>query len=258
MCNSKRKSSIQLQIIQCMCQFFSFENKINFFLNRGSSSTDIFCNCLFELFKSIRCIVKILDRLMQSLCRIIRKESLKMSKSYCTLIEIIIILHCIIAGRTFYKEIYSPVFSCRIYKIRKAIITFYQSKRLSLRISAILDDLFTKPGSNAADILHQFYRFLKNTLTHSLQNITFCSLWCLVGQSVCIINMSTSISDTFFQFTRQFKSINCFVHFITDLHLCFLPQFLRIQPLIFQILNCSHYHWFIFFVSNSIPFIFGF
>ena len=181
-----------------------------------------------------------------------------MSKSHCTLIKIIIILYCIIAGRTFYKEIYSPVFSCRIYKIRKAIITFYQSKRLSLRISAILDDLFTKPGSNAADILHQFYRFLKNTLTHSLQNITFCSLWCLVGQSVCIINMSTSISDTFFQFTRQFKSINCFVHFITSLHLCFLPQFLRIQTLIFQILDCSHYHWFIFFVSNSIPFIFGF
>ena len=123
---------------------------------------------------------------MQSFCRIIRKKSLEMSKSHCTLIKIIIILYCIIAGRTFYKEIYSPVFSCRIYKIRKAIITFYQSKRLSLRISAILDDLFTKPGSNAADILHQFYRFLKNTLTHSLQNITFCSLWCLVGQSVCI------------------------------------------------------------------------
>ena len=120
--------------------------------------------------------MEILDRLMKCLCRIICQKLLKMSECYCALIEIIIVLYCIVAGRSLNKEIDSPVLSIRIHKIRKTCLAFYQCQGLSLRIAAVLDNLFAKPGSNTADIFHQFDWFLKNISAHSLQDVSFRSL----------------------------------------------------------------------------------
>ena len=222
-CYTKRKSSVKLHIIQCMCQFFSLQDKINFFLDRGCSSTDILCNSFLEFLKAVRCVMEILDRLMKCLCRIICQKLLKMSECYCALIEIIVVLYCIVAGRSLNKEIDSPVLSIRIHKIRKTCLAFYQCQCLSFRIAAVLDNFFAKPGSNTADIFHQFDWFLKNISAHSLQDVSFRSLCCLVSQSISIIDMTASISDALFEFTMQFEAVNRFTYCIADLHLCFLP-----------------------------------
>ena len=128
-----------------MCQFFSLENEVDFFLYRSSSSADIFSDCFFEFFQTIRCIVKIFDRLMQCLSRIISQKSLEVSERNSTLVEIIIIFYSIIRSRALNKKVNSPVLPFGVSEIRKVLLTLYDRKRLSLRISAICDDLFAKP-----------------------------------------------------------------------------------------------------------------
>ena len=215
MCNTQRQLSLILHIAQDMCQFCAVQHKLNLFFHICCSVTYIFFHSSFKLIQPVHRIMKIYDGLMKSFCRIVCKQPLEMSESNCTLVKIFLIFYHVIACGIFNEQIYSPVFPVLIYIIRKSILCHHKIQSLSLHISTVFLDLFLQPGSNTADILHQFHRFGKNTPVHFLKNIMFA---CTVSQSVSIIDMSASIRNTFCQIIFQNKCTGDILYLPVNFH----------------------------------------
>ena len=113
---------------------------------------------------------------MKSICRIISKKALEITKCKSTLVKILVIFHLIKAGCIFYKQIRSPVFSLFIYKIRSSSTVIYDIQGFALCIPAIFQDFLLQPGGDSADIFHKANGILENLVIHFLQNKFFLSV----------------------------------------------------------------------------------
>ena len=81
----------------------------------------------------------------QQIRRIISQKSLEVSERNSTLVEIIIIFYSIIRSRTLNKKVNSPVLPFGVSEIWKVLLTLYDRKCFSIRVTAICDDFFAKP-----------------------------------------------------------------------------------------------------------------
>ena len=243
-----------------MGQLLSFQDKLYLLLNISRPSACILFHSLFKIGKSLHCIMKIRDCLMKSICRIISKKALEITKCKSTLVKILVIFHLIKAGCIFYKQIRSPVFSLFIYKIRSSSTVIYDIQGFALCIPAIFQDFLLQPGGDTTDILHKTNRIFENLLVHFLENIALLSGFCGKYSTVSLINVAISEYANLFKFTAKIKAVDYFHQFLMAYifcfsHLFFLPKLLRIKTVIFQLLNCSNYYRLIFFIGNSIPFV---
>ena len=172
---------------------------------------------------------------MKSFCWIVCKQPLEMSESNCTLVKIFLIFYHVIACGIFNEQIYSPVFPVLIYIIRKSILCHHKIQSLSIHISTVFLNLFLQPGSDTADILHQFYGFGKNTLVHFLKNIMFA---CTVSQSVSIIDMSASIRNILYLPVNFHSIIPPIISVDTALHL--LNSEWQLLPQVYLLCRLRH------------------
>ena len=106
--------------------------------------------------------MEILYRFMQSLCRVICQHFLEFSKCNCTFIKILRFFCQIIAYCIGNKNISSPAFSVFICQECLPVLCRNQVQNLPFRISSLLKNfLFQMPG-DSGNVLHQFFRFLKD------------------------------------------------------------------------------------------------
>ena len=210
-CYAKRQFASLLKIYQSMSQLFSFQNKLDFFLNICRASADILFHSLFEIRESLHRIVEIGDGLMKSLRRIVRKETLKITKSQCTLVKILIIFHLVKTGGILDKQIRSPVLPFFVNEIRRASAVVYNIQSFTLRISSIFQNFLLQPGSNTADILHKPNRILENLTVHFLEDIAFLSILCGKYSAVGLINVTVSKYANFFKLTVEIKAVDHFL-----------------------------------------------
>ena len=189
-----------------MCQLLSFQDKLNLLLDISCAAARILCHSLFEIAETLHCIVKIRNGLMKSFCRIIRKKSLEITKCKGTLVEILIIFHLVKAGRSFNKQVGSPVFSFFIYQIRGTLAVIDNIQSLTLHIPAVLLDFLLQPGGDSADIFHKANGILENLVIHFLQNKFFLSGICGKYRTVSLVNMTVSKNTNLFQFSAKIKA----------------------------------------------------
>ena len=151
---------------------------------------------------------------MKSICRIISKKALEITKCKSTLVKILVIFHLIKAGCIFYKQIRSPVFSLFIYKIRSSSTVIYDIQGFALCIPAIFQDFLLQPGGDTTDILHKTNRIFENLLVHFLENIALLSGFCGKYSTVSLINVAISKYANLFKFTAKIKAVDYFHQFL--------------------------------------------
>ena len=216
--HTQRDLTLCKQFTKYIRYIFVIQNKLNFILHIFCASTDIGLYCPFKCLESCFRIMESFDRLMQTVCRIVRKKSLEISKRIGALIEIFRFFYLIVTGCVRDKFVGTPVFSLIINKIRFSIHSRNDIQSLSVRISTVLDYFLTKVGCHPDDIFHEFYRIGENFLVHSLENHFDPSHLCdFKSQKKCIVNMSVSIWSFLYQNSLILKISDCFI----DLYLIY-------------------------------------
>ncbi len=149
--------------------------------------------------------------LIQRISRIIRQHTLEVTERNRTLIEMLRLLHHVIAGSVRNELVRTPVFPVRIPVIGLPVISRDYVQRLPLRIPAILNDLFPQVGRNPHDIRHQFLRLLKYILIHLLQDdLDISHAGNLERQKIGIIDMPVSIGTASHKSSVKLKIPNRF------------------------------------------------
>ena len=104
------------------------------------------------------------------------------------------LLHKIITGGICDEFVRTPVISVRIPIIWLSVICRYHIQRLTLRVSALLDDLLPEMRRYPHNILHKLYRIGKHLFIHPLQDYLDAPHSCdLKNQKICIVDMPASI-----------------------------------------------------------------
>ena len=115
--------------------------KINLSLNVLCPSAYI---CLQNLFKGLETlwrIVEVRNCLCQILNRVLLQKTLEMTESLCALIKIFFSLNDVIGGCIINKQIHSPPGTNAVLVGVLSVQSLYQSQSLSVRISAIGNNL---------------------------------------------------------------------------------------------------------------------
>ena len=137
---------------------------------------------------------------MQGRRRIIRQQSLEITKGKRAVIEILRLLNDIKAGRIFNKYVGSPVIAVLVHQVIISVNRADYVQCFPIRISAILDNFISEEGGYIHDVLHQLPGLFKNFMIHALQNVPFCpAVIKRTGQTDRIINMTASIRNRFGQ-----------------------------------------------------------
>ena len=144
MCNTKRNFSLFQKFSEYICHVLMFQNKIDFILYIFCASADICLYRPFKCFKSCFCIMEAFDCLMQAVCRIICQKSLEVSECICTLVKVFRFFYLIVAGSIRDKFVGTPVFSFIVNKVRLTVYGRNNIKCLSVRISAVFNDLLSQ------------------------------------------------------------------------------------------------------------------
>lgn len=97
---------------------------------------------IFQSLKTFLCIMEILYRFMQGLCRVICQHFLEFSKCNCTFIKILRFFRQIIAYCIGNKNISSPAFSVFICQECLPVLCRNQVQNLPFRISSLLKNFF--------------------------------------------------------------------------------------------------------------------
>ena len=152
--------------------------------------------------------MEILYRFMQSLCRVIRQHFLEFSKCNCTFIKILRFFRQIIAYCIGNKNISSPAFSVFICQEFLPVLCRNQVQNLPFRISPLLKNfLFQMPG-DSGNVLHQFFRFLKDLPIDLLKNhLNGPHLSNPISKHIGFVDMSASAGAAGNQFSGKCKLI---------------------------------------------------
>ena len=197
MCYTDRQLSLRLEVPEIIRNLLSVQNKLDLISHGSRPLHHILFHCLLEYRESRLSIMKPFDRLIERLSRIIRQHTLEIPERQRALIEMLRLLHHIIAGSIRDELIGTPVITVRITVIRFVIVGRDHIQRLPLRISAVLDDLFPQKCSDTHHILHQLLRLPKDVLIHLLQDDLDAShAGDLECQKICVIDMSISIGTS--------------------------------------------------------------
>ena len=194
----------------------TFQHKIYFLLHFGSSAAGIFFNGILKLCQTVYCVMEVRYCLMQTGCRILLQQFLKMPECHCAFIEIFFLFHRIIAGSIFHKHVHPPISTVFQFTIGFTGMGIYDIQRLPFRISSVFTDFLLQKCSHAYHILHQPLRIFENLMVHSLQNIVLFFVPYSAYQKISIINMAAAIRLYLLFLSIQTK-------FIRNLHqLCFI------------------------------------
>ena len=165
-----RQLALRLKFREAVGNVLSVQNKLDLIPHRSRTLHHILFHSLFEHCEPCLRIMESLDRLIQRLSRIIRQHALEIPERKRALVEMLRLLHHVIAGRIRDELIRPPIITVRITVKWFIVISGDHIQRLTLRISPLLDDLFPQICGNSHHILHQFFRLAEYILIHLLQD----------------------------------------------------------------------------------------
>ena len=194
----RRKLPFLPQLHQNLSLLFPFFKKSNFLPDFLCPAAEICLNSLLAVLHPYRRIVEIRNGLMKGIRRILRQHFLKMAKSSGTFVKILWCLCLFTTYGTFHQDAGTPPASSLIHIVRFSIGKRLKMQCLPFWISSFFLDLLFQVCRHLDNVLHKFFRLLKNGCINLLQDLFFLlSLFPFGSHQKGIIDVPVSISPDF-------------------------------------------------------------
>ena len=191
MSHTKRKRSVILLFHKHCTVILAFQDEINLRTAAAFPVFQIPFQGNLKRFKSLNRIVEVRNRLMQSGCRIIAKLFQEMAKTAAGLIELLRLLHQLVALRIRDKVVASPRLPFTVLKIVGSALCLDIGKRLPVRISAFLADHISQVFGYTENIFHDTGRILEYIAVDSLKNIgKLIPIFTRCINRICLVDMA--------------------------------------------------------------------
>lgn len=175
------------------CKFLSCENEADFLFYVCPSSANVLFKSLLEESYAVWSIMEIWNNLVQSICRIVVKQVLKITERKGAIVELLGMLDKVVAIVVRYEQDKTPIVTFFIKVIALSVPSLYDVQRFPLGIAACLDYLLAKKGRYACVIFHKSRDIFKNVLIYLLKNV-FLALAVALNEHVPgIIYMTVSV-----------------------------------------------------------------